>query len=64
MRNALVHVGTKQRAMVAAAIRTAFTQETREAAREEWRLALTRHLQDNDLVVFEDCPRVSSARTS
>ena len=30
MRNALAHVGSKQRAMVAAAIRTAFTQETRK----------------------------------
>ena len=28
MRNALAHVGSKQRQMVAAAIRTAFTQET------------------------------------
>jgi hypothetical protein len=36
MRNALAHVGTKQRAMVAAAIRTAFTQESREAAHKEW----------------------------
>jgi hypothetical protein len=37
MRNALAHVGAKQRQMVAAAIRTAFTQETQEAARAEWR---------------------------
>lgn len=37
MRNALAHVGTKQRAMVAAAIRTAFTQETEKAARAEWK---------------------------
>ncbi|MFZ1104323.1 MAG: IS256 family transposase [Hyphomicrobiaceae bacterium] len=37
MRNALAHVGTKQRQMVAAAIRTAFTQETKEAAHTEWR---------------------------
>jgi putative transposase len=36
MRNALAHVDAKQRAMVAAAIRTAFTQETQEAARAEW----------------------------
>ena len=42
MRNALAHVGTKQRAMVAAAIRTAFTQETQEAAREEWRAVADR----------------------
>ena len=33
MRNALAHAGVKQRAMVAAAIRTAFAQETDEAAR-------------------------------
>ena len=32
MRNALAHVGPSQRPMVAAAIRTAFTQETAEAA--------------------------------
>ena len=37
MRNALAHVGSKQRAMVAAAIRTAFTQETQKAASTEWR---------------------------
>jgi len=37
MRNALAHVGTKQRQMVAAAIRTAFTQETQKAASTEWR---------------------------
>src|SRR6201988_489815 len=42
MRNALAHVGTKQRAMVAAAIRTAFTQETREAAHKEWRAVADR----------------------
>lgn len=42
MRNALAHVGTKQRAMVAAAIRTAFTQETQEAARKEWRAVADR----------------------
>jgi hypothetical protein len=35
MRNALAHVGTKQRQMLAAAIRTAFTQEMQEAARDE-----------------------------
>jgi len=32
MRDALAHVGSTQRQMVAAAIRTAFTQETAEAA--------------------------------
>jgi putative transposase len=32
MTNALAHVGAKQRQMVAAAIRTAFTQETETAA--------------------------------
>jgi putative transposase len=42
MRNALAHVGSKQRAMVAAAIRTAFTQETQEAARAEWRAVADR----------------------
>src|SRR5499433_576913 len=42
MRNALAHVGSKQRAMVAAAIRTAFTQETQEAARKEWRAVADR----------------------
>ena len=36
MRNALAHVGAKQRQMVAAAIRTAFTQETEKAAHAEW----------------------------
>ena len=42
MRNAMAHVGVKQRAMVAAAIRTAFTQDTQEAARAEWRAVADR----------------------
>jgi putative transposase len=36
MRNALAPVGVKHRAMVAAANRTAFTQETQAAARRDW----------------------------
>ena len=42
MRNAMAHVGVKQRSMVAAAIRTAFTQETAEAAHAEWRAVADR----------------------
>jgi putative transposase len=42
MRNALAHVGSSQRPMVAAAIRTAFTQETAEAAHQEWRAVADR----------------------
>ena len=42
MRNALAHAGTKQRQMVAAAIRTAFTQETTKAAHTEWRAVADR----------------------
>ena len=42
MRNAMAHAGVKQRAMVAAAIRTAFVQETREAAHAEWRAVADR----------------------
>jgi transposase-like protein len=42
MRNALAHVATKQRQMVAAAIRTAFTQETEKAAHAEWRAVADR----------------------
>jgi len=42
MRNALAHVGVKQRPMVAAAIRTAFTQETQETAKAEWRAVADR----------------------
>jgi len=42
MRNALAHVGSKQRQMAAAAIRTAFTQETLSAARKEWRAVADR----------------------
>jgi putative transposase len=42
MRNALAHVGPSQRPMVAAAIRTAFTQETAEAAHTEWRAVADR----------------------
>ena len=37
LRNLLAHVGPSQRAMVAAAIRTVFTQENQEAARQQWR---------------------------
>ena len=42
MRNALAHVGPSQRPMVAAAIRTAFTQETAEAVHQEWRAVADR----------------------
>lgn len=42
MRNALAHVGVKQRQMVAAAIRTAFAQETDKAAHTEWRAVANR----------------------
>ena len=42
MRNCLAHAGIKQRAMVAAAIRTAFVQESEEAARTEWRAVADR----------------------
>ena len=35
-RNAMAHVGAKQRPMVSAAISTAFAQETKEAAHAEW----------------------------
>jgi putative transposase len=36
-RSAMAHVGPSQRAMVAAAIRTAFAQESEEAAHRQWR---------------------------
>ena len=42
MRNALAHVGVKQRGMVAAAIRTAFAQETKADAHKEWRAVADR----------------------
>ncbi len=42
MRNALAHVGVKQRPMVAAAIRTAFEQETAKEAHAEWRIVADR----------------------
>ena len=37
MRNAMASVNTKQRGLVAAAIRTAFVQETEKEAHTEWR---------------------------
>ena len=37
LRNLLAHVGPSQRAMVAAAIRTVFAQESQDAARAQWR---------------------------
>jgi transposase-like protein len=42
MRNALANVHVKQRGMVAAAIRTAFTQETEKEAHTEWRAVADR----------------------
>lgn len=42
MRNALANVHVKQRGMVAAAIRTAFTQETEKEAHAEWRAVADR----------------------
>jgi putative transposase len=41
-RNATAHVGVKQRAMVSAALSTAFAQETKEAAQAEWRAVADR----------------------
>ena len=41
-RNAMAHVGIKQRAMVSAAISTAFAQETQDAAHAEWRAVADR----------------------
>ena len=40
--DAMAHAGGKSRATVAAAIRTAFVQETEEAARKEWRAVADR----------------------
>jgi len=37
LRNLPAHVGPSRRAMVAAAIRTVFTQESQDAARRQWR---------------------------
>jgi putative transposase len=45
MRNAMAYAGEKQRAMVAAAIKTVFVQETEEAAHKEWR-AVTDKLRE------------------
>lgn len=42
MRNALANVNAKQRGMVAAAIRTTFTQETEKEAHAEWRAVADR----------------------
>jgi putative transposase len=41
-RNAMAHAGVKQRGMVAAAIRTAFAQETEKEAHTEWRVVADR----------------------
>lgn len=41
-RNAMVHVGAKQRPMVSAALSTAFAQETKDAAHTEWRAVAER----------------------
>ena len=52
MRNALANVNVKQRGMVAAAIRTAFAQETEKEARAEWAAVADR--------LRERFPRVSA----
>jgi putative transposase len=52
MRNALASVNVKQRGMVAAAIRTAFAQETEKEARSEWAAVADR--------LRERFPRVSA----
>ena len=52
MRNALANVPVKQRGMVAAAIRTAFAQETEKEARAEWSAVADR--------LRERFPRVSA----
>jgi transposase-like protein len=41
-RNAMTHVGVKQRPMVSAALSTAFAQETKDAAHKEWRAVADR----------------------
>ena len=51
MRNAMANVGVKQRGIVAAAIRTAFVQETEKEAHAEWRVVADR--------LRERFPRVS-----
>jgi transposase-like protein len=51
MRNAMASVNVKQRGMVAAAIRTAFAQETEKEAHKEWRAVADR--------LRERFPRVS-----
>lgn len=52
MRNAMASVNVKQRGMVAAAIRTAFAQETEKEAHKEWRSVADR--------LRERFPRVSA----
>ena len=52
MRNAMASVNVKQRGMVAAAIRTAFVQETEKEAHKEWRAVADR--------LRERFPRVSA----
>jgi len=52
MRNAMASVNVKQRGMVAAAIRTAFVQETEKEAHKEWRSVADR--------LRERFPRVSA----
>jgi transposase-like protein len=42
VRNAMAHVGVKQRAMVSAASSVAFAQETQDAAHAEWRAVADR----------------------
>lgn len=49
MRNGLTRAGIEQRAIAAAAIRTAFEQESEGAPRAEWR-------------ALADCPRATLAR--
>ncbi len=74
MRTALAHVPPGQREMVAAAIRTAFAQETAEAARTQWRqvaeglrprsrrLAELMDAAEDDVLAFMAFPRELRAK--
>ena len=69
MRNALAHVGPKQRPAVVALLKTIFAQESAEAAREQWRhvadalrekypkLAAMMDESRDDVLAYMDFPR-------
>jgi transposase-like protein len=60
MRNALAYVNARQRGMVAAAIRTAFAQETEKEVHTGWAAVRDRSESDSLVSSLSDSERIAS----